>query len=399
MYGIDEGEDPMKLELTDRTVATAKPGDLFDSRARGLNLRVTASGIRTWFLVYTAKNGKRARLTLGRYPEIGLARARTLAVEARQALQDGHDPREVRPSAGAMTLASLVDDFLAKHVRPKLRSAKAVERRLLKNAVPVIGDVKLAELHRRDVLRVLDPILERGSPIEALKVFKDLRAMLRWAVERGVLDACPMDGMKPPAEEKARERVLSDSEIATVWNSEALTKQAHREIIKLCLLTAQRVGEVAGMCMDEIDLQARTWTIPAERSKNKNRHAVPLSDAALAIIKSNWGRERLFHDTGDTSAIGKCIHRATWGIAPWTAHDLRRTAVTKMAELGVAPIVLGSVINHRSVTKAGVTLGVDVQHSYEREKREALEVWANRLSAIVSGDAPKIIPMRGGARG
>ena len=144
--------------------------------------------------------------------------------------------------------------------------------------------------------------------------------MLRWAVTRGVLDNCPMDGMKPPAEENARERVLSDCEIAAVWNSTAL-RNPHRAIIKLCLLTAQRVGEVAGMTMDELDLKARTWTIPKARSKNKNSHVVPLTDAAMAIIED--AGDKLFHGAGNSSAIGKHIHRADFGIAHFTAHDLQ----------------------------------------------------------------------------
>ena len=129
-----------KFHLTDRTVGTIGAGDWFDDdpKARGLNLRVTESGIRTWFLVYTTpKDGKRARVTLGRYPQTSLVRARTLAVEARQTLQEGHDPRELKPTAGSMTVASLVADFLSKHVRPKLRSARAVERRLLKNVIQI----------------------------------------------------------------------------------------------------------------------------------------------------------------------------------------------------------------------------------------------------------------------
>lgn len=391
-----------KIILTDRTVQGTKVGDYFDANPKtpGLNLRVTPTGVKTWFLVFTAPNGKRARVTLGRYPQTTLLRARTLAVEARQTLQEGRDPREVRPDAGASTVASLIAEYIAMHVRPKLRSAKEVERRLVRNVMPLIGDMKLGELHRRDIIRVTDEIIKRGSPIEALRVFKDCRAMLRWAVGRGVLDTCPMDGMKPPAEETARERVLTDSEIATVWNSAALNRPAHRDIFKLCLLTAQRVGEVAGMAVDEVDLQARTWTIPAARSKNKHAHTVPLSDTAFAIVKDAMTNksDRLFHDVGSNS-FAKCVQRARWGIAHFTTHDLRRTAVTKMAELGVSPIVMASVINHRSVTKAGVTLAVYSQYDYGKEKREALELWAERLSAIVSGAAPKIISMQRGAAG
>ena len=386
----------MKLELTDRTVATAKAGDLFDSRARGLNLRVTASGTRTWFLVYTAKDGKRARVTLGRYPEIGLARARTLAVEARVSLREGLDPRDMGKVVHAMTVADLASAFLAKHVRPSLRSSKSIERRLLKNVLPVIGGVKLADLHRREIVRVLDTVVERGARIEANRVFKDIRAMLRWAVRRGDLDSCPTDGMKPPAEEKPRERVLSDGEIAAVWNSTALWP-AHRAIIKLCLLTAQRLGEVSGMRIEEVDLHSHTWTIPPERSKNKNQHTVPLTDSAVSIIRESMAAaphsDKLFPGAGDSSSIGKHIKRADFGTAPWTIHDLRRTAVTGMAQLGVSPIVLAHVINHRSVTKAGVTLGVYQQYEYGKEKREALLLWADRLAAIVAGDAAKVIPI------
>jgi integrase len=125
-----------------------------------------------------------------------------------------------------------------------------------------------------------------------------------------------------------------------------------------------------------------------------------LSDTAFAIVKDAMTNksDRLFHDVGSNS-FAKCVQRARWGIAHFTTHDLRRTAVTKMAELGVSPIVMASVINHRSVTKAGVTLAVYSQYDYGKEKREALELWAERLSAIVSGAAPKIISMQRGAAG
>ena len=174
-----------------------------------------------------------------------------------------------------------------------------------------------------------------------------------------------------------------------------MTKPCHRAIVKLCLLTAQRVGEVAGMASSELDIKAGVWTIPAARSKNKNAHSVPLSGAALAVIKEHLVDEKLFPDAGSTDVIGKAVERALpeFGVAHWTLHDLRRTAVTGMAELGVSPIVLAHVINHRSVTKAGVTLAVYSQYTYDREKREALELWADRLAGIVAG-AARVVPIR-----
>ena len=267
--------------------------------------------------------------------------------------------------------------------------------------LPFIGDRPIEGLHKRDVNRVLDPIIERGATVEAARCFEDMRALFRWAVSRGDIDHSPMEGMRKPAAQPPRERVLSDAELKKLWRGlpEALPRSvACQQIIKLCLLTAQRVGEVAGMTRDELDLAARTWTIPSSRSKNKHAHTVPLSDAAIAVIKEALGGDVFISRQWARrapGARGRAYHptRAErFGLDQWTAHDLRRTAVTGMAKLGVAPIVLGHVINHRSVTKAGVTLAVYVQHGYELEARAALEMWADRVAGIVGG--AEVVPLR-----
>ena len=139
---------------------------------------------------------------------------------------------------------------------------------------------------------------------------------------------------------------------------------------------AARRRSQSGMRAGELDLKARTWTLPASRSKNKHAHTVPLSDAAIGVIEEALADacdDRLFprrcrQGGSGADAVGRTIRVAQerFGIAPWTAHDLRRTAVTGMAKLGVSPIVLGHVINHRSVTKAGVTLAVYPQYDYAR---------------------------------
>lgn len=174
-------------------------------------------------------------------------------------------------------------------------------------------------------------------------------------------------------------------------------------------LAGQRVGEVAGMRRSELDLKANVWRIPAARSKNGHAHDVPLTAMAIEIIAEAGQGDYFFPNAEGAGplpahAVAKTITRAQkpdkdrphgrFGIADWTAHDLRRTVVTGMAKLGVAPIVLGHVINHRSVTKAGVTLSVYSQHTYEAEKRHALDLWADRLAAIV-GEKPAaaVVPM------
>ena len=377
----------MRVSLTDRFCAGVKAKgqiDYFDEQTSGLALRVTGNGIKAWTLVFSSpRDGKRARLTLGRYPQTTLAQARTLALEAKGHLDQGNDPRDAQ--TGAMTISALIPLYIEKPHRktgkPR-RAVKQIKRRLDTNVVPIIGAVKLSDLHRRDAQRVIAPIMKRNAPGEAVRVFEDLRAMIRWGLSQGYLDRNPFEGMEAPAKSVPRERVLSDEEIQTLWNGLPNTLPTYEWIIKLCLVTAQRVGEVAGMLPSELDLKRAIWTIPGSRTKNGFEHTVPLSPLAIEIIKSAG---KPVPSIKVSVAIAK--RHGQFGIPHFTAHDCRRTAVTKMAELGISPIVLGHVINHRSTTKAGVTLSVYSHYDYGKEKREALELWADRLQGIISGGA------------
>src|SRR5262249_19543222 len=140
-----------------------------------------------------------------------------------------------------------------------------------------------ADLHRRDAARVTDPIIGRGSLGEAEHAFADLRTMLRWAVARGDLDHNPIEGVRPPATSKPRERVLSDDEIRALWNSTAISPKV-RQVLRLCLVTAQRIGEVTGLTPGELDLTRRLWSLPGARTKNGHPHAVPLSALAIELL-------------------------------------------------------------------------------------------------------------------
>lgn len=401
-----------RVALTDRFCSSAKAlgvqTDFFDETVPGLALRVTAQGYRSWSYLFTSpRDGKRARATIGTYPATSLAAARGKALEAKSHVDDGRDPRLVlagQATAG-MTVAALVDAYLSDPEKAALRSKAEIERRLRKNVVPFIGEIKLAELRRRDVRNVTDAILRRKRKVEATRVFEDVRAMVRWSVENEYLDANPLDGMGKPAEATSSNRVLSDGEIRTLWAglgaALARSEQCQR-IIQLCLVTAQRVGEVAGITSAELDFVAREWRLPGARTKNGHAHVVPLSDLAIAIIKEqmaeNDGSAHLFPCGGSSLspvAVARTILRANeitveqplsrFGIPPWSAHDLRRTALTGMARLRVPPIVLGHVANHRTTTRAGVTLAVYSQYTYDEEKRAALDEWAAHLLSVIPG--------------
>jgi integrase len=337
--------------------------DYFDAAVTGLALRVTSKGIKAWTFLHGTP---RRRITLGRYPSLSLASARALAIETKEGRASG-------------TIAALAEVYLRSV--SGLRSASQIERRLRRDVLPIIGHIPLRELHRRDVTRVIDG---KSGPIAARKAFEDVRAMVRWAVARGDLDHNPIDGLRGPPISKVRTRVLTDQEIRVLWSRLDQVSLATAKVVKLCLVTGQRVGEVAGLRQGEIDLDRRVWNIPASRTKNGHPHQVPLSAMALELALSICGPTGISRKhVSDTI----CDHQDQFGLERWTAHDLRRTALTKMAELGVAPIVLGHIANHRTTTKAGITLGVYVHHQYEREKREALELWADRLLGIISGGA------------
>lgn len=213
--------------------------------------------------------------------------ARQRAKDARAAVGDGGDPiAEKKAFVVSQNVADLVENYISRHAMTK-RTGPAIARRLRYNIASQIGAVKLSELHRRDITKCLDRIKDRGADIEANRVFEDVRAMVRWARGRGDLDLNIMDGMRKPSETNERDRVLSAEETKTMWNAlhDADMRESTRRIIRLCLVTAQRVGEVSGMTFDELDLDEKSWTIPARRSKNGREHAVPLSDMAINIIK------------------------------------------------------------------------------------------------------------------
>jgi integrase len=404
------------VRMTDRFVAAAKTADgarlteFFDEVTSGLVLRVTR-GAKTWSYFYsTPLRGKRARIGLGHYPRTSLAAARALAIEAAGVVESGEDPRTVFAARAACTVAELAESYLALHVHARrLRTAAKIERRIRKNVIPVIGNVRVADLHRRDIARVTDAPLRRGSPSEANHVYADLRALFGWAVERGDLDHTPVT-MKKPADVGVRDRVLTDDEIRALWNglpdwlvgSRTCARITCARILKVCLLTAARLGEVCGMRRTELDLERRLWILPPERTKNATEHAIPLSALAITIIAEALAEtdadNKLVFSGRDGDAVSPVLasnmvllskkpSKANLAggcpVLNWSAHDLRRTTLTGMAKLGIAPIVLAHVANHQSTIRGGVTFGVYVRHDYAREKREALELWAERLAALV----------------
>jgi integrase len=419
------------VQLSERMIAALKPHadkqvDYYDENVKRLVLRVSPGGTKTFYLIYSRPgSSRRRRLKLGNYPDLSLASARSKARENRVAVQEGQDPAREREAAKAqMTVKDLVDTYIMREAVKK-RSSYDITRRLNNDVSAVIGDVPLSVLHKRDVTRCIDRVVDRGAPVEASRLFATLRAMLRWAVARGDLDHNVAEGMKPPAEPRVRDRVLSTTEIRTLWTSlpSAAMDEGTRRLIRLCLITGQRVGEIAGMRTDEIDLEGGVWTLPPERTKNSRRHVLPLPTMAIDVIKLQLDdvRERekrlqkpevpwvfpspTLDGYFTSAAMARAVARQRsnpdtqantliLGIEPWTLHDLRRTMATHLEEAGVSPFVIGHLLNHVSVTRASVTSRVYARYDYSSEKKQALDLWAARLAGIIEGNPAQVVPMR-----
>ena len=403
----------------------------------GLDLLLQPSGAKSWAVRYRV-DGAPKKLTIGSYPAVDLATARRRAQEAVGELAGGIDPAARKKAArearrAEQSVKDRVEDvarvFVERYVRPNVGDAWAREtERLLKmEIVPKLGAKRLGDVKRSDVHDLLDGIVDRGAPIIANRTLAVFRRLCNWAIERGTIGASPCDKIKAPAAEESRDRVLSDDEIRLAWGAFERVGWPFGQIGKLLLLTGARRDEIASGRWSEIDLELRiervvdeegvqrdlqtglVWTIAKERSKNGIAHEIPLSDAAMRIIQSlpriaDKKDGFIFTTTGATAVSG--FSRAKDGIDAaivealradtneegaeplphWTLHDLRRTAATRMARLGIAPHVVEAVLNHKSGTIKGVA-AVYNRYSYAAEKRAALDAWARRLDAIVTGRA------------
>ncbi|MCZ6858995.1 MAG: integrase arm-type DNA-binding domain-containing protein, partial [Alphaproteobacteria bacterium] len=283
------------MRFTDRGIAAIKPKaeryEVWEDGRTGLGVRVSPKGRKSWVYMYRF-NGKARRMGIGTYPAIGLAKARVMHAGAKEILAKGADPgtqqtERKRAERSAETVFDLADEYLEKWARPRKRSAAEDERMLNKDVLPAWGMRKAKSITRRDVILLLDGIVERGSPIQANRTLAVVRRMFNFAISRDILDTTPVAMVKAPAKENQRDRVLSADEIKTFWNGLAAAPmtQAVRLALKLELVTAQRKGELVGAALSEFDFDEGVWTIPAGRAKNGIAHRVPLSPLTLELIE------------------------------------------------------------------------------------------------------------------
>jgi len=412
-----------RLKFSNRTLASlSAPAtgqvDYWDTAFPGFGLRVSRGGKKTFVAMYSFE-GRKRRLSLGAYPSLSLANARTEARKAMAAASKGTDPATKRAQQrSAETFTQLVDAYIERHAKVKKRSWERDEAILNKDFIPTLGRRKARNITRRDIVEILDAIVARGAPIQANRSLEIVRKVFNWALSRdeGLIEFNPCQGIEKPSLENQRDRVLTSDELRDLWlglsgtpiretkDQRLSMSPAIRLALKFQLVTAQRKGEVIGAAWDEMDTESGNWTIPANRSKNRLAHKVPLSPLALDLLKEiqklNKDSDWLFQSprvsrTAQSSRVykpitGPAVDHAfrlslpALGLSNVVPHDLRRTGASHMTSIGIPRLVVSKVLNH---AETGVTATYD-RHSYDQEQRQALEAWAGRIEAILAGESP-----------
>ena len=244
------------------------------------------------------------------------------------------------------------------------------------------------EISKRDVVELVSAVEQRGAPVAANKTLKSIKTFLRWCVGRAVLDQSPAEGVPLPSKEVARDRVLDDDELAQVILASRTIGGPYGGIVELLSLTGQRREEVARLQRAELDLARRIWTLPKSRTKNAKAHVVHLSEQSMAVLKrQNHAGSYVFSLLGTKPfqefSRAKLLLDQLSGVTGWRLHDLRRTCVSGMARLGIAPHVADKVLNHQAGTISGVA-AVYQRHEFLWERREALERWGAHVVKIVA---------------
>ena len=374
---------------------------MFDDDLSGFGLRIRDGGSRVYVCQYKL-GAKQRRITLGSTGELTLVQARSRAKDVLAKVHLGEDPAGARFEAKAKateTLVAVADRFL-RHKETKLRPASYYSTRLyLMRHLKPLHQLRVDKIGRRDVASRLSAIAENHGAVSADRARSALSALFAWCVTQGICDSNPVIGTTKYAEPSSRDRVLTESELAAVWN--ALPDNDYGCVVKLLILTGCRADEIAWLRWSEIDLEGRKISLPGERTKNKRPYLVPLSDLAVDILKGIPRRRDLVFGKGEGGFQGwsKCKAEldAKLNIPDWTVHDIRRTVATRMAEepVSVQPHIIEAVLNHVSGHKAGIA-GIYNKATYWPEKRLALDTWAHHVGVILAqADGANVLPLRG----
>ena len=246
---------------------------------------------------------------------------------------------------------------------------------------------RIDTIAKHDVLVLLDAIVDRGAPAKAQRAYVHAHRLFKWCVGRGIVDVNPMAGLERPGRENSRDRVLTDTELAAVWQASA--DWPFGAIVRLLVLTGARREEIGQLTWGEV--QGDTIRLEGARTKSGNGHLIPLSPPALELLGSapRIGEKYVFTLDGikpvssSWSRAKARLDKAS-GVAGWRIHDLRRTVATGMQRLGVGLQTVEALLGHTGGSRAGI-VGIYQRHDFAAEKRAAVEQWGAHVTAWSGG--------------
>jgi len=366
----------------------------------GLRLRRASRGriLRHWIFQYR-QHGRTRRMIIGSADTVTPAQALQRVRKLRAEVELGGDPQEKkaeRREKDSLSLRSVVSDYFAQKTGVKKGTLRML-RTYLEGPLylkPLHG-VPLDRISRKDIAARLLAVSRASGAPTAIAFRSALSSLFVWAMRMGLTEHNPVvNSFKPPTP-ASRDRVLTDPELAAIWN--ALEDDDYAKVIKLLVCTGCRRAEVGGMKWTEFSDDMSTWGLPKERAKNAKEHKLPVTPLMAEIIESipcRDGFDLLFgRKHGFTGwSIGKRALDKKLGLRPWTHHDIRRSVATGMANIGVQPHVIEQILNHQSGHKRGPA-GIYNRSVYTNEVSAALALWSNHLRALVAGGERKIVSM------
>ena len=365
----------------------------WDQTLPGFGLKITPKGRKVFIVLYRAAGGgsRLRKYTIGPHGRITLHNARIEAQKIIASRLEGRDPAMEKLDARRRLTVDAVPEVVGLYGKQHLsqrRSGREVMQILQRDLVDRVGSRSVHSISKRDIIDLVNAVIDRGSPVAANKSLKLVKSFFNWCVGRAIVERSPCEGIRAPTVERARDRVLTDRELAGIIRAACQLGGPYGAIVEVLALTGQRRDEVARMSWDEVDLERRVWALPAVRTKNDKPHIVQLSDPAVAVIGAQ-PRSVLFvfsrngiTPMGDFSSQ-KCRLDDLCGVSHWRLHDLRRTMVSGMARLGVAPHVADKILNHVAGTISGVA-AVYQRHEFMDERRHALERWGAYVESLLA---------------
>jgi integrase len=400
-----EAIEKLRREMQAANPKPKLPRYLFDN---GMVYKLTPALRGSWYFQYRMAGRKSPSwIQIDRFGVLAIPEVERRITQLKAEIADGGDPAKERAKGKLRTIGALIDGFEAARKGKGRRSADAMAKTLRRHLSQHLSRPAVT-FTKDDVAAVLSSLMDSGYAQSANKMRRLMHAMFRWGAGQSWVRVNPVATVEAPAPEISRDRILSDSELVEVWNASAKLLPAWTAAVRLLILTAQRRNEVGGMLADELHMPSSLWTIQAARAKNGNADLTQLTQRALAVLSvvpkfekcsyvlSNDGVSPVGGWSKLKTALDKAIldaRKAAAGAAGedpeqvqpmphWTLHDLRRTAATGMARLGVQPHVLDRVLHH-SPKRQGI-LATYNMFEYFPERLDALTKWSAKVDELVA---------------